>query len=352
MIGLSFSSLAVSPSERSGRRAVVARTMISSWSSGPLLTTVRVRSPLATCFGAEMWKSRSVIAQCGCLLPAPRGRAPRTLRPRMSCSEDQQASSPERRPTAFGPGSASEAETFRSRPRAVDAGRSRRISRNRLWDSTRRGSLRGGLGWEPWPPDRRNGNERTDARCDAASRPAARPCAHRARARAPARLCRSAAAVQRGLPGRREHPGLARAHAGRQARAGVARSSSRTIRCPRSTGASVTTRARASATARASTAARSRSTRSSGSWATSRWSRAGSSTRRQRVSGKRVLVIGAGPSGLSAAYHLARLGHEVEIRDSGAEPGGMMRYGIPAYRLPRDVLDGELRADRGASASG
>ena len=58
--------------------------------------------------------------------------------------------------------------------------------------------------------------------------------------------------------------------------------------------------------------------------------------------GKRVLVIGAGPSGLSAAYHLARLGHEVEIRDAGAEPGGMMRYGIPAYRLPRDVLGAEL----------
>jgi NADPH-dependent glutamate synthase beta subunit-like oxidoreductase len=59
-------------------------------------------------------------------------------------------------------------------------------------------------------------------------------------------------------------------------------------------------------------------------------------------SGKRVLVIGAGPSGLSAAYHLARLGHEVEIRDAGDQPGGMMRYGIPAYRMPRDVLDGEL----------
>ncbi len=59
-------------------------------------------------------------------------------------------------------------------------------------------------------------------------------------------------------------------------------------------------------------------------------------------SGRRVLVIGCGPSGVSAAYHLARLGHEVEIRDSGAEPGGMMRYGIPAYRLPRDVLDAEL----------
>ena len=59
-------------------------------------------------------------------------------------------------------------------------------------------------------------------------------------------------------------------------------------------------------------------------------------------SGKRVLVIGAGPSGLSAACHLARLGHEVEIRDAGEEPGGMMRYGIPAYRLPRDVLGGEI----------
>jgi NADPH-dependent glutamate synthase beta subunit-like oxidoreductase len=59
-------------------------------------------------------------------------------------------------------------------------------------------------------------------------------------------------------------------------------------------------------------------------------------------SAKRVLVVGAGPSGLSAAYHLARRGHDVEIRDSGAEPGGMMRYGIPAYRLPRDVLSAEM----------
>jgi NADPH-dependent glutamate synthase beta subunit-like oxidoreductase len=59
-------------------------------------------------------------------------------------------------------------------------------------------------------------------------------------------------------------------------------------------------------------------------------------------SGRRVLVIGAGPSGLSAAYHLARLGHEVEVRDAGPEPGGMMRYGIPAYRLPRDVMGAEI----------
>ena len=58
--------------------------------------------------------------------------------------------------------------------------------------------------------------------------------------------------------------------------------------------------------------------------------------------GKRVLVIGAGPSGLSAAYHLTRLGHTVTVKDAGSEPGGMMRYGIPKYRLPRDVLDTEI----------
>jgi 2-oxoacid:acceptor oxidoreductase delta subunit (pyruvate/2-ketoisovalerate family) len=58
--------------------------------------------------------------------------------------------------------------------------------------------------------------------------------------------------------------------------------------------------------------------------------------------GGRVLVVGAGPSGLSAAYHLTCLGHAVTIRDAGAEPGGMMRYGIPKYRLPRDVLDAEI----------
>ncbi|MGE5640908.1 MAG: NAD(P)-binding protein [Clostridia bacterium] len=59
--------------------------------------------------------------------------------------------------------------------------------------------------------------------------------------------------------------------------------------------------------------------------------------------GKRVLVVGAGPSGLSAAYHLARLGHAVEIHEAGPYAGGMMRFGIPKYRLPREVLDAEVR---------
>lgn len=60
-------------------------------------------------------------------------------------------------------------------------------------------------------------------------------------------------------------------------------------------------------------------------------------------SGKKVLVVGAGPSGLSAAYHLARLGHSVEIHEAGPLSGGMMRFGIPKYRLPRDVLDAEVQ---------
>jgi len=60
-------------------------------------------------------------------------------------------------------------------------------------------------------------------------------------------------------------------------------------------------------------------------------------------SGKRVLVVGAGPSGLSAAYHLTRLGHAVTVRDAGPAAGGMMRFGIPKYRLPRDVLDAEIQ---------
>ena len=60
------------------------------------------------------------------------------------------------------------------------------------------------------------------------------------------------------------------------------------------------------------------------------------------TTGKHVLVVGSGPSGLSAAYHLARMGHTVTIRESSPLPGGMMRYGIPSYRLPREILDAEI----------
>ncbi len=60
------------------------------------------------------------------------------------------------------------------------------------------------------------------------------------------------------------------------------------------------------------------------------------------ASGRRVLVVGAGPSGLAAAYHLARLGHDVTVRDSEEQAGGMMRFGIPQYRLPREILDAEV----------
>jgi len=59
--------------------------------------------------------------------------------------------------------------------------------------------------------------------------------------------------------------------------------------------------------------------------------------------GKRVLVVGSGPSGLSAAYHLARLGHAVTIHEAAPMAGGMMRFGIPRYRLPRDILDAEIQ---------
>ncbi|MDH5666416.1 MAG: NAD(P)-binding protein [Nitrospira sp.] len=59
--------------------------------------------------------------------------------------------------------------------------------------------------------------------------------------------------------------------------------------------------------------------------------------------GKKVLIVGAGPSGLSAAYHLARMGHAVTICESSEKPGGMMRYGIPSYRLPREIIDAEVK---------
>lgn len=64
-------------------------------------------------------------------------------------------------------------------------------------------------------------------------------------------------------------------------------------------------------------------------------------------SGKRVLIVGAGPSGLSCAYHLARLGHSVEIHEAGPLAGGMLHFGIPSYRLPREELDREIKRIEG-----
>jgi formate dehydrogenase alpha subunit len=58
--------------------------------------------------------------------------------------------------------------------------------------------------------------------------------------------------------------------------------------------------------------------------------------------GKRVAVIGSGPAGLTCAYYLAKLGHTVVIFESLPEPGGMMRVGIPEYRLPRNILNDEI----------
>ncbi len=58
--------------------------------------------------------------------------------------------------------------------------------------------------------------------------------------------------------------------------------------------------------------------------------------------GARVAIVGSGPAGLSCAYHLARAGHQPVIFEAADEAGGMLRYGIPAYRLPREVLADEI----------
>jgi formate dehydrogenase major subunit len=59
--------------------------------------------------------------------------------------------------------------------------------------------------------------------------------------------------------------------------------------------------------------------------------------------GKRVAVVGAGPAGLTAAYYLRQMGHGVTIYEAHEKPGGMLRYGIPAYRLPHEMLDAEIK---------
>jgi formate dehydrogenase major subunit len=65
---------------------------------------------------------------------------------------------------------------------------------------------------------------------------------------------------------------------------------------------------------------------------------------KKKSNGKSVAIIGAGPSGLSAAYYLALEGYSVEVFEQLYKPGGMLRYGIPRYRLPHDVLDTEIEA--------
>ena len=62
-----------------------------------------------------------------------------------------------------------------------------------------------------------------------------------------------------------------------------------------------------------------------------------------KPTGKKVMVVGAGPAGLSAAYHLARLGHAVTVFEASPKAGGMIRYGIPKYRMPREKLNAEIQ---------
>ncbi|MEZ5890713.1 MAG: FAD-dependent oxidoreductase [Xanthobacteraceae bacterium] len=75
-----------------------------------------------------------------------------------------------------------------------------------------------------------------------------------------------------------------------------------------------------------------------GNWALA----AGWNFRSRRASGKRVAVVGGGPAGLSAAYQLRRRGHAVTVFDDHDALSGMARFGIPGFRTPRAVLDGEI----------
>jgi formate dehydrogenase major subunit len=72
--------------------------------------------------------------------------------------------------------------------------------------------------------------------------------------------------------------------------------------------------------------------------------------RRAPSTGRNVAIIGAGPAGLAAAWFLQQRGHQCTLFDAAAAPGGMLRYGIPAYRLPKDALDAEIDAIRALGA--
>ncbi len=64
---------------------------------------------------------------------------------------------------------------------------------------------------------------------------------------------------------------------------------------------------------------------------------------RGQTTGKKVLIVGAGPAGLACAYHLARFGHGATVLDAAPKAGGMLRYGIPKYRMPREKLNAEIQ---------
>jgi formate dehydrogenase major subunit len=72
---------------------------------------------------------------------------------------------------------------------------------------------------------------------------------------------------------------------------------------------------------------------------------------RAQPSGRNVAIIGAGPAGLSAAYYLGQKGHACTLYDAHRLPGGMLRYGIPEYRLPREALDAEIDSVRALGAT-
>ena len=58
--------------------------------------------------------------------------------------------------------------------------------------------------------------------------------------------------------------------------------------------------------------------------------------------GKNICVVGAGPAGLTAAYYLRKQGHNVTVKEALPKAGGMLQYGIPSYRMPREELDQEI----------
>ena len=65
-------------------------------------------------------------------------------------------------------------------------------------------------------------------------------------------------------------------------------------------------------------------------------------SRRQEATGRKIAVVGAGPAGLTAAFYLAMLGHDVTVYDSKSEAGGMLRFALPEYRLPKSILKREI----------